>query len=159
MAGVYMPYHLQSVERLVVAAHGSPRELTLAERNILYAYAQAAMTEIEEGWPVDTSTSRDGWSFTVSGRAGYVTWEFENLVDYVEWVHVAGDDEPLVEGYVPEVVDAWLDRMRPVLGAEILATEAAIAASKATGGRGLLDVLQARLSVKLGDLVESVLRG
>lgn len=159
MAGVIEKYQLRSIDAFIVSAHGEPREMTLSERNILFAYAQAAVTEIETIWPVDTSTSRDGWTFTVSGRAGDVHIEIENLVDYVEWVHAAGDPTPLVDEAVPEIVDRWIDQLIPELKREILRTEADIAADLARGGRGFLDIFQRRPATSLDNLVERVLRG
>jgi hypothetical protein len=157
MAGVTAPYHLQSIERYIASVHGGARELTLSERNVLYAYAQAMTDQIEQIWPVDTSLSRDNWTFTISGRADWVGFTIENLLDYAEYVHRKGQTTPLIESEVPSIIDAGLARLLPALRSEIDSTEKRIADSKRRGGRGLPDVLQQKPATPLATLIDMVL--
>ena len=142
MAGVILPYHMQSIERYIVSLNGAPRELTLKERQLLDVYVGAMVDDIIAAWPVDTGNSRDQWAFVVSGRSDDVGFTIENLVDYTEYVHAVGDPTPLADSVVPDIIDKWLDRLMPVLRDQIAATQREIAANQKQGGRGLLDVLQ-----------------
>ena len=142
MAGVILPYHMQSIERYIVSLNGAPRELTLKERQILDVYVGAMVDDIIAAWPVDTGNSRDQWAFTVSGRSDNVGFTIENLVDYAEYVHAVGDLTPLADSAVPDIIDRWLERLMPALRAQIAETQREIAANQRQGGRGLLDVLQ-----------------
>lgn len=48
-----------------------------------------------EVWPVDTGTSLQGWDNYIDG----LVWVLRNAVEYVEWVHEAGDspDNPVAD--------------------------------------------------------------
>lgn len=144
MAGISYPVQLASIQAYVRARHGSARQLTRSERDIIDDYASRIVTDIEAAWPVDTSTSRDAWTYEVRGQAAWAGFIIENDVEYVEWVHYAGQpaEPPLWETLLPATVDAYIPALLADLRAEVDATERAITANKAKGGRGLLDVLQ-----------------
>jgi len=142
MAGVILPYHMQSIERYIVSLNGAPRELTLKARQLLDVYVGAMVDDIIAAWPVDTGNSRDQWAFTVSGRGDNVGFTIEILVDYTEYVHAPGDLTPLADSVVPDIIDRWLDRLMPLLRAQISDTQREIEVNRRQGGRGLLDVLQ-----------------
>jgi hypothetical protein len=143
MAGVLYPVRLESIEAYVRAVNGGPRELVRSERDIIDEYAQQIVGDIEDAWPVDTSTSRDAWAYTVTARADWMGFTIENDVDYVEYVHYAGTDpEPLWETLIPTTVRAYAPQLLADLRAEIAVTQRRIAEDKRQGGRGYLDVLQ-----------------
>lgn len=103
MAGVEQEIRLASIERYIAAAHGSSRELSVDEIDVLDSYAGEVVREIAERWPVDTSTSRDEWTYYIDGDT--IGFTITNDVDYVEWVHYAGEpaEPPLWETLIPEV--------------------------------------------------------
>lgn len=103
MAGVEQEIRLASIERYIVAAHGSARELSVDEIDVLDSYAGEVVREIADRWPVDTSTSRDMWTYYVDGDT--IGFTVSNDVDYVEYVHYAGEsaEPPLWETLIPEV--------------------------------------------------------
>ncbi len=55
-----------------------------------------------EVWPVDTGTSLQGWDNFTDG----LTWLLRNAVEYVSYVHAAGDDEPIV-GYLEAQAETY----------------------------------------------------
>ena len=142
MAGADITTHLQSIERFIVMVHGSPRQLSLSEILVMQAHVDAMLDEIVAGWPVDTSSSRDAWTYTTNSVVGDVSFTLDNRVEYVEFVHFAGDPTLLIDGFVPDVIDAHLPAMLADMKAEILATEIRIKANRARGGRGFIDVIQ-----------------
>ena len=132
-----------SIEAYVRQVNGGPRQLTRTEREIIDNYAAMIVDDIEQAWPVDTSTSRDAWTYEVRGQANWMGFVIENDVDYVEWVHYAGQPAtpPLWETLLPATVQAYAAQMLAALRAEILISQRAIDKSRAVGG-GLNTVLQ-----------------
>ena len=154
MAGVTYPYHLQSVETFILQVNGGqPRQLTLEETDVISAYVLGAVQEITAMWPVDTGNSHDNWEWFVDGHVGSVGFTVENLVDYADFVHRSGEETPLAEGEVPDILDRWIDRMLPALRAAIQSTQAELARTGASvntilqrkGKRSYLDRLRAVL--------------
>lgn len=90
MAGIEYPVRLQSVETYLVAVHGSARELGVDELDVLTGYVEQIVDEVENAWPLDTSTSRDAFTFLVEGHAGRIGFVIENDTDYASFVHYAG---------------------------------------------------------------------
>ena len=126
--GIRVPIRLKSIEAYIVAVHGSARGLATTEIRILNRWAGDMVTEIEDAWPVDTSTSRDGFDYAVEERPGWIGIVIENDVDYVQYVHYAGEsaDEPLWETLIPSVFEANKGGLLAALRTEIARTEAFI---------------------------------
>ena len=156
MAGVTYPYELQSVEAYILTVNGGrSRQLTLEESDVMSTYVLGAVQEIISTWPVDTGNSRDNWEWFVEGAAGSVGFTIENLVDYAEYVHRAGNDTPLAEEVIPSIIDRWVDRMLPPLRAAIQATQAELAAS----GQQLNVILQRKGKRSYLEQLRAVLGG
>lgn len=126
MANVVYRVALASIDAYVVRVHGRPRELTLGERRVLIAYGDRMVDDLREEWPVDTGFSRDQWFMRISGRAGQVAIVLENPVDYVSFVHRAGQPAlpPLWTLLLPEVVGRYAQSMLADLRRAIDRTEA-----------------------------------
>lgn len=93
MAGVEIPLQLNSVRQRLIALHGGPRQLLPAEMQALQRVAEALRAWIRSQWPVDTATSRDAWEVSYKGSSAEISILLYNGVDYVEWVHNAGEPE------------------------------------------------------------------
>lgn len=149
MANVVYRVALASIDAYVVRVHGRPRELTLAERRVLIAYADRMVEDVANEWPVDTGFSRDHWASKISGRAGQVAIILENSADYVSFIHRAGTPEipPLWTTLLPEVVNRYAARLLADLRAAIDRTEAAT-----RQGTPILQLLQrdTRPRIRLG---------
>lgn len=106
-----MPVRLQSIETYIVSRHGSFRHLELSELQVLDRWAGDIVAEIEDAWPVDTSTSRDAFMYTIMS-GGEVGFTIQNDVDYVEYITFAGDatvrdgGSPLIDTLIPNIVHA-----------------------------------------------------
>jgi hypothetical protein len=141
--GIRVPVRLKTIEAYVAKAHGSPRELTADEDLVLFDHVERIVAEIDKGWPVDTSTSRDAFSFETVGREDWIGFIVINPVPYAEYVHLKGT--PIVpelwRTLIPAEVDVGLPALFKDLKAAIDETEAEIAVSRESGGRGLLDVI------------------
>jgi hypothetical protein len=98
----------------------------MEELQVLDRYASALVNEIELSWPVDTSTSRDAFSYTLlnDGTTGFTIL---NDCDYVEFIVEPGDRNvenggtPVMDIIIPQVlsksnqtVSDMLDAMRTV---------------------------------------------
>lgn len=127
MSIVY-PVHLDSVRRYVLAAHGSPRPLTNREIDVLDQFAMAALDVIEEAWPVDTSLSRDSFTFSTQDgdyEQGPIGFTIENPIWYAQYVHPAGTNPtPLYTYLFPAVVQEMAPFYIGCLKAAIDRTEA-----------------------------------
>ncbi len=144
MAGVTYPVRLKSIEDYVRLVNGGPRELVKAERDILDEYAGQILEDIENAWPVDTSTSRDAWTYTIVARQDWMGFVLDNDVDYAEFVHYAGSpaSPALWETLLPSTVQAYAPGLLQSLRTEIAVTQRRIAEDKRKGGRGFLSVVQ-----------------
>ena len=147
------PVRLASIEAVIAVEHGGPRALVYDERRIIDLFAQEVLGTIEDAWPVDTSLSRD--SFTYEVNAGYdvetgVGFTIENDVWYVQYVHYAGTpaDPPLWLTLIPEAVQAVAPRYIDRLRRQVRLTEAAIRLDQRSGGRGFLDLVTRRLPLQ-----------
>ena len=141
MAGVRYKVELKSIDAYLRSVHGSARELTVAERRVLTAYADRMVDDIANEWPVDTGLSRDSWYSTVSGKAGGIYIAIENPIDYSVWVHRANTPEipPLWSTLIPEVVRRYSARLIADLRQAINTTEASL---RARPGTSVLTLLQ-----------------
>ena len=148
--GIEWPVRLDSIDRYRLTQHGGFRFLELEELQVLDRYASEILNEIEDAWPVDTSTSRDAFSYTLlsDGTTGFT---IQNDVDYVEYITEAGTTPvrdggaPLYETLIPQIVSggnptvtAMLDAMRVVtdsVEARLSSTPAAARARRPRGNR------------------------
>lgn len=146
MSLVY-PVRLRSVEAFIREVHGSDRALTATEILTIDEYAGAMLDDIQDAWPVDTSTSRDAWTYDLEESPGDIRITFSNDTYYVQYVHLSGEDEPLWESLVPSVVQRYASDLLLAVRADILATEREIARNQAFGGRGLVDIIARRPEV------------
>ena len=117
------PVHMASIERYIVAVHGSPRPLTAQEIRVIDAFAEDCLTQIEEAWPVETSLSRDSFTYEVQD-GGYkdepIGFEIQNDVWYVQYIHYAHHGHtPLWTYLFPEIVHAtapkYIQRLRQAI--------------------------------------------
>ena len=127
MAGsrIEVEWQLPTVSAYLLAKHGSPRSLTAEEADVLWDYG----------------TSRDSFSYTVSGQPPVVSILFENAMFYSAYVHEAGTPSiaeggtPLYATLYPEALDRYrADAVRD-LQAAIDQTEAEIARASQSRGR------------------------
>ena len=124
--GLEWPVRLDTIDTYRLGVHGVFRWLELEELQVLDRYASALVNEIEEAWPVDTSTSRDAFSYTIlnDGTTGFTIL---NDCDYVEFIVQPGDHNvdnggtPVMDIIIPQVlsksnqtVSDMLDAMRTV---------------------------------------------
>ena len=136
--GIEVPIRLKSVEAYVRQKHGSLRELGVDELRIVDTYAERIVDAIQSQWPVDTSTSRDAFTYTLlPGRD--IGFTIENDVDYAEYVH-----EGLWERLIPEVWDGYRGAMVADLRDAVDETESVIASEKAAGGLTQRQILAGR---------------
>lgn len=116
--GVAVPVRLKSIEAVVMAAHGRARSLSVDELDIVDEVASTVTNQIEEDWPVDTSTSRDGFYFTIQSAPGHYGYTILNDVDYVQYIHAAGTPakpelwRTLIPRTVAEHLTPMLTRLR-----------------------------------------------
>ena len=124
--GFEYPVRLDSVDTYRSSRHGSFRYLELEELQVLDTYASELLNEIEDAWPVDTSTSRDAFFYTLlsDGTTGFT---IQNDCDYAEYITEAGTTPvrdggtPLFDTLIPKIVSRgnptvvkMLDAMRTV---------------------------------------------
>ena len=94
------------------------------ELRILDTYAEAIVEDIQSGWPVDTSTSRDAFAFVTTDYKA-ITVVIENDADYVQYIHRAGEpkEPPLYETLIPEIVNTHGPDMVAAMKAAVDRTE------------------------------------
>ena len=136
--GIEVELRVTSVSAHLKRAHGSVRSLAVSELRILETYAEAIVEDIQAAWPVDTSTSRDAFTFTTADREN-IAIVVENDADYAEYVHRKGTaPEPaLWETLIPAVWDRYKVDLARELRAAVDATEALIVSERAKGKGGL----------------------
>jgi hypothetical protein len=125
--GIEVTLRLGSMEAYLRSVHKGPRELAVSEIRVLNRYAADILTDIEDAWPVDTSTSRDAFQWTLADDG--IAIVIENDTDYAEYVHRKGTppDPPLFETLIPEVWESYKPALISDLRAAIDATERTIA--------------------------------
>lgn len=147
--GLEYPVEMRSIRDYVVRVNAGPRGLTADEIGVLDEWAARILDDIEESWPVDTSTSRDAFSYTVQGRRDRVGFTIYNDADYVQYIHRAGAPSiaeggaPLYETLIPTMVDRHLAGLFAELRREIDTTQRRLVAERARGG-GLVDIIARR---------------
>ncbi len=141
--GIEYPIRLRTIEAYIRLRHGSDRDMSADEIQVLQEWAGVIVDDIANQWPVDTSTSRDAFSYTIElDGVGFVIL---NDADYAQYVHRAGTPaEPaLFETLIPEVVDANIEAMFAAMRRAVDTTEAQIAMVRPgkKRQRGILDIL------------------
>lgn len=141
--GIEYPIRLRTIEAYIRQRHGSDRDMSADEIQVLQEWAGIITDEVSNDWPVDTSTSRDSFSSIVENDG--VVFVILNDADYAQYIHRAGTPaEPaLFETLIPEVVARHRDAMLAAMRGAVDATEAAIAKvpSGKKRARGILDIL------------------
>jgi hypothetical protein len=129
--GIEITLRLTSVEQYLRAKHRGARTLSATEKKILGTYADDIVRDIEDAWPVDTSTSRDAFYYTLDGGPPEITITIVNEVDYAEYVHYAGTDPepPLYETLIPAVWGSYRVALAEELKRAIDVTEEMIRTS------------------------------
>jgi hypothetical protein len=151
------PVYLRTLDEYIRVAHGSARPLTAEEMLVMDEYAAAVIEDVQDAWPVDTSTSRDAWTYTLRDAPGEMGFVLENDTYYVQYVHESGmpADAPLWEYLLPQVVQSYAGLLLSAMRSAADATEQESTRNRATGGRGFLDIIAARFRIP----VSAVARG
>jgi len=103
-------------------------------------FAGLIVDDIQEAWPVDTGLSRLAFDWVLLSQVGTVGFDIINDVDYVEFIHRAGDATrtPLWTTVIPAVIQGWAPRMLAALRRAIDRTEAGLRRT----GSDFIDILQ-----------------
>jgi len=109
LMGFTVPINLTSIDAYINEKHHGYRHLELSELQVLDAYVSDILNQIEDAWPVDTSTSRDAFSYSISddGSAGFT---IHNDCDYAEYIvepgshNVENGGTPIVDIIIPQYV-------------------------------------------------------
>lgn len=131
--GLEIPVRLQSIEQYIIQKHNGFRYLELNEIQTLDQWAGDIVQTIEDEWPVDTSTSRDAFSYTLM-EVGEVGFTILNDVDYVEYIHrkgtpsIAEGGTPLYAELIPQVIQQYKEGMLQALRDAVDVSEAAFQA-------------------------------
>ena len=131
--GLEIPVRLQSIEQYIIQKHNGFRYLELNEIQTLDQWAGDIVQTIEDEWPVDTSTSRDAFSYTLM-EGGEVGFTILNDVDYVEYIHrkgtpsIAEGGTPLYAELIPQVIQQYKEGMLQALRDAVDVSEAAFQA-------------------------------
>lgn len=131
--GLEIPVRLQSIEQYIIQQHHGFRYLELNEIQTLDQWAGDIVQTIEDEWPVDTSTSRDAFSYTLM-EGGDVGFTILNDVDYVEYIHrkgtpsIAEGGTPLYAELIPQVIQQYKEGMLQALRDAVDVSEAALLA-------------------------------
>jgi hypothetical protein len=134
--GLEIPVRLQSIEAYIIAQHYGFRYLELNEIQTLDQWAGDIVQTIEDEWPVDTSTSRDAFSYTLM-ESGEVGFTILNDVDYVEYIHrkgtpsIAEGGTPLYAELIPQVIAQYREGMLQAMRDAVDVSEAALQAQPA----------------------------
>lgn len=107
--GLEVPVRLESIEQYVIQKHKGFRYLELSEIQALDQLAELIVGDIEEAWPVDTSTSRDAFRYELM-TGGNIGFTIYNDVDYVEYIVPKGSPSvenggtPIIDTIIPQVI-------------------------------------------------------
>lgn len=107
--GLKIPIRLESIEQYILEKHKTFRYLELSEIQALDDLAELIVGDIEEAWPVDTSTSRDAFRYELM-TGGQVGFTIYNDVDYVEYIVEPGSHSvenggtPIIDIIIPRII-------------------------------------------------------
>jgi len=137
---IRVPVRLASIEAYIVQRHGSARQLSLMERRVLRGFADQIVLDIQEVWPIDTGLSQSAFESVMHSQVGSIGFDIFNDVDYVEFVHRAGDASktPLWTTVIPAIIQGYGPRLVAAMKRAIDRTEAGL---RSTGAR-FIDILQ-----------------
>jgi hypothetical protein len=144
---VVYPVRLRSIEDYIRLAHGSARSLSAAEILVIDQHAIGMIDDIQDAWPVDTSTSRDAWDYDVEESPGSIVLMISNPLFYAQYVHYAGSpaDPPLWETLIPAVVQRAAPALLADLRVAIAETERLVRqGAVANNSRGFIEILSRR---------------
>ena len=105
-----VPVRLESIEQYIKQKPRGFRYLELSEIQELDQLAELIVADIEEAWPVDTSTSRDAFRYELM-TGGQVGFTIFNDVDYVEYIvepgsrSVENGGTPIIDIIIPQVIN------------------------------------------------------
>lgn len=135
-----VPVRLESIETYILQKHRSFRYLELSEIQELDQLAELIVSDIEEAWPVDTSTSRDAFRYELM-TGGEVGFTIYNDVDYVEYIVEPGSKSvenggtPIIDIIIPKVIAANRELLLAQMRTAVDIAEAAYVAPAAPRGR------------------------
>ena len=113
---------MPSIEAELARAGGEVRPLTDAEVAAAQPVVEEILRYIQNGWPVRTGFSRDAWAAELDADA--IALRLYNDADYAEYVHYAGDREPLVDELVSLALEVYGPTLTETLRAAVRLTEA-----------------------------------
>lgn len=117
--GIRVPIRLRSVEDYIVQAHGSFRQLTLAERQVLRRWADHIVDLIQANWPVDTGLSRDGYFATIQASRRPLQIIIQDDVGYVQWVRRKGEKQAGLDFLWRRLIPQIIRQVSPALLADM----------------------------------------
>jgi len=136
--GIRVPIRLRSVEDYIVQAHGSFRQLTLAERQVLREWADHIVDLIQAAWPVDTGFSRDGYFATIQASQRPIQIIVQDDVGYVQYVRRKGEKQAGLDFLWRRLIPQIIRQVSPALLADMKAaidrTEAELKRQQQTTG-------------------------
>jgi hypothetical protein len=138
--GLEVPVRLESIEQYIIQKHNGFRFLELSEIQALDDLAGYIVQDIEDAWPVDTSTSRDAFRFELM-TGGMVGFTIFNDVDYVEFIvepgsaSVANGGTPIIDIIIPQVIGENRELLLGAMRDAVDLAEAAYVAPAAPRGR------------------------
>jgi hypothetical protein len=119
--GIRVPIRLRSIEDYIVEVHGSFRQLTLSERQVLRGWADHIVDLIQAGWPVDTGLSRDGYFATIQASRRPLQIIIQDDVGYVQWVRRRGEKQAGLDFLWRRLIPQVLRQVQPALLADMKA--------------------------------------
>lgn len=96
---------MPEIDAYIKKVHGEFRALTPKEDLVITQEVNQQMRVIRRNWPVDTGTSRAGWTFYIQPNPGILAVVFENFVPYSGWITKKGQT-PVRDGGSP-----WYQRL------------------------------------------------
>ena len=135
-----VPVRLESIETYILQKHRGFRYLELSEIQELDQLAELIVSDIEEAWPVDTSTSRDAFRYELM-TGGEVGFTIFNDVDYVEYIVEPGSKSvenggtPIIDIIIPQVIAANRELLLAKMRTAVDIAEAAYVAPVEPRGR------------------------
>lgn len=147
---------LPEIDAYIRKVNKTSRPLSPTEVQVMRQEGAAQLRVIKMNWPVETGTSRAGWSQSVIGRMGQVAIVFENPVFYSGWIvrkgshSVAAGGEPWFHKLLPVVWKAGKPRLVARLKREIDKTQKEIAKLQEQGETKRRAILQAGQGKPMG---------